>query len=151
MDFLGYLYQMINRNLIWVVLIQARQKYLVHAYAYYITGDWWGQCHCSGKTRTYPVPPRHHWRKLCSARFWLWGKWPVLDSKIIFLSVFKIYLILPILDIPLFFLKVTGDNVRSLVLCDFTADGKNEVRHYTFRFHLIMTKYICFDYKIVLL
>lgn len=49
------------------------------------------------------------------------------------------------------FLKVTGDNVRSLVLCDFTADGKNEVRHYTIRFRLIMTKYICFDYKIVLL
>lgn len=25
-------------------------------------------------------------------------------------------------------LQVTGDNVRSLVLCDFTGDGKNEVR-----------------------
>lgn len=23
--------------------------------------------------------------------------------------------------------QVTGDNVRSLVLCDFTGDGKNEV------------------------
>uniref|UniRef100_A0A671M3Q8 Bardet-Biedl syndrome 2 protein homolog n=1 Tax=Sinocyclocheilus anshuiensis TaxID=1608454 RepID=A0A671M3Q8_9TELE len=36
------------------------------------------------------------------------------------------------------FWTVTGDNVRSLVLCDFTADGKNEVSHYAFHF-LFMT------------
>lgn len=30
--------------------------------------------------------------------------------------------------------KVTGDNVRSMVLCDFTGDGRNEVRfRYAFK------------------
>lgn len=29
----------------------------------------------------------------------------------------------------LYIFQVTGDNVRSLALCDFTGDGKNEVTH----------------------
>lgn len=52
---------------------------------------------------------------------------PLTDLK----AVLKGIKILKCVFVSVCVCKVTGDNVRSMVLCDFTGDGKNEVR---FRF-----------------